>query len=166
MRRPRLVPATGRLALVCCVAGAAAGGTLSGVALADSSATGAARPAGLASSPIGPSAPTADPAYPKNAAGLTYGSLELAGSQDQAPDLILVEDTAGEEGYVKRVELDAATGADVANPAQAAIWQQQEDALAAAGEHATVTVYDKDGKTAIGQFIVWPSHLEEMGGGS
>jgi hypothetical protein len=117
------------------------------------------QPSGLANSPGGAPGPTATPNYPKNADGLTYGSLELAGSPDQAPDLILVQDTAGEDGYVRRPELDAATGADIASPDQASAWQKQPDALAVAGKYTTVTDYDKDGQTAIGEFIVWPSQL-------
>ena len=148
-----------RLVLACCVVSAGIGGALSGVALADASTNDAApSPAGLATSPGGVPAPTIAPDYPRNAAGLTYGSLELAGTPDQAPDLILVQDTAGEQGYVRRTELDAATGADLANPAAASTWQKQQDRLSQAGGYTTVTVYDSDGVTSIGSFIVWPSH--------
>lgn len=48
--------------------------------------------------------------YPVNENGLTYGSAANAGDPDREPDLILVAATNGEEGYVYKEDLDAASG--------------------------------------------------------
>jgi hypothetical protein len=114
-------------------------------------------PAGVASVHGGATAAAHAPHYPKNAAGLTYGSLQEAHSADQAPALILVTDTKGENGYVFKTDLDAATGANIASPAQAAEWQAKQNAMAAAGQTTSIPVYQSDGVTRIGDFVISPS---------
>lgn len=95
--------------------------------------------------------------WPVNAAGQSYGSLLEASSPDDAPDLIQVETYDGTTGYVDRVDLDTATGANVANPEEAIAWQERVDKMAAAGESTLLPVYALDGKTVIGEFEIVPS---------
>ncbi len=116
-------------------------------------------PAGVAATPGGAPAPIVQPNYPKNASGLTYGSLEEANSPDSAPDLILVEATNGRVGYVLRTALDAATGGNVSNPSEAIAWQKKVDAMAAAGQQTSIPVYLADGTTQIGVFVISPSRV-------
>ena len=114
-------------------------------------------PAGVATEPGGPAPARVVPNWPTNAAGLTYGSLMDANSPEDAPDLIRVETQDGKTGYVKRSELDAATGANVASPAEAIAWQESVDARVASGQKTLLPVYQQDGTTLIGQFEVTPS---------
>jgi hypothetical protein len=134
-------------------------GMLSGVAFA-SGALQPLPPAGVAAEPGGAPAPAVTPDYPRNASGLTYGSLEQANSPDSAPDLILVEATNGKQGYVLKTVLDAATGANVSNPQEAIAWQMKVDAMAAAGQDTLIPVYRVDGTTQIGEFEISPSWAE------
>jgi len=85
------------------------------------------------------------PAYPVNDAGLTFGSLVDATSPDTEPDLILVETTDGETGYVYKAALDRASGADIRSPQEAAEWKPAR---------TEVPVYLVDGTTQIGVFVV------------
>lgn len=133
-------------------------GMLGGVALA-SVGSQPQPPAGIAAEPGGAAAPAVSPNYPRNASGLTYGSLEQSYSPDSAPDLILVEATNGRLGYVLKTALDAATGANVSNPQEAVAWQRKVDAMAAAGQKTRIPVYLVDGKTQIGEFEISPSRL-------
>lgn len=145
------------------VLAAAALGTGGGVAYAYSQAGSSLAPAGLASEAGGTAPTRIVPDYPINAAGLTYGSLEDANSPEDAPDLILVEAQDGTTGYVKRAELDAATGADVSNPAEALAYQKSVDALVASGQRILLPVYAQDGVTVVGQFEVTPSQADPAG---
>lgn len=64
-------------------------------------------------------------AFPRNEAGLTYGSA-LNLSDEAAPDLILVETTDGQEGYVYKSDLDDASGATVSTPDEAAAYEAEK----------------------------------------
>lgn len=153
----RVSNAVRRLTVVGGVIAVTAGGIFGSMAFADNSRPQMPSPAGVAAAPGGVAAAPTIPNYPKNASGLRYGSLEDASSPDQAPDLILVQDTKGAIGYVLRTDLDAATGANVATPAEAVVWQARQDARAAAGKTITIAVYQSDGKTRIGGFVIAPS---------
>jgi hypothetical protein len=96
------------------------------------------------------------PHYPRNAKGLTYGSMQSAATDQQAPALVLVTDTQGENGYVFKADLDAATGATISSPDQALAWQAKQDAMAAAGQTTSIPVYRSDGVTKIGVFAIQP----------
>lgn len=73
-----------------------------------------------------------------NSSGQTYGTPNPNG----APDLIAAVATNGSAGYVYANQL---VGPQPSTPAQAATWSHVPRAI---------TVYDSDGKTPIGQFIV------------
>lgn len=87
--------------------------------------------------------------YPRNAAGMTYGSALDAQSPDSEPDLILVIAANGEEGYAKKVDLANAEGSGFTSPEEALAWQASRD-----GSGTPVTVYASDGTTPIGTFVV------------
>ncbi len=102
---------------------------------------------GALSQPAGASSGGA--AYGKNTSGLTFGSALKASSPDAEPDLILVVATNGRDGYVVKKELDDAAGSNVSSPSEALAWQAR-----AGGTNDTLTVYESDGKTKIGQFVL------------
>ncbi|MBC7292680.1 MAG: hypothetical protein H5T84_01010 [Thermoleophilia bacterium] len=70
----------------------------------------------------------------------------MARSPQDEPDLILAEATNGKVGYVLRTELE---GQEPGSP-QEALAQQ----AAQAGKNRAIPVYESDGKTVIGVFIV------------
>jgi hypothetical protein len=109
-------------------------------------------PAGVSADPDGPVAPRVAPDYPQNASGLTYGSVESANSPQDEPDLILVETQTGTTGYVKKRELDRATGATVSSPEEAIAWEARADN----GLPTTIPVYAHDGVTVVGVFQIAP----------
>jgi hypothetical protein len=81
--------------------------------------------------------------------GDTYGAINESGE----PDLILVVATNGKEGFVHAAELARADGsaqaATFASPEQALAWQHE-----IAGRTISVPVYQSDGETRIGEFII------------
>lgn len=117
------------------VVGAALGLALVGVVAGSAIAGGLLTPADGATPPN----------YSTNASGASYGSLVNAYSPETEPDLILVETTDGKTGYAYKADLDAASGANVQSPEEAATWQNKT---------VEVPVYLVDGKTQIGVFIV------------
>jgi hypothetical protein len=86
-----------------------------------------------------------------NASGQTYGTPKtlsppghgLLKYQQATPDLVAVQATNGRDGYVYARQLQ---GLQPTEPSQAATWNQTRPAP------RTVTVYESNGKTAIGQF--------------
>ncbi len=84
-----------------------------------------------------------------NGSGQTYG----AENPDGIPDLIAVVATNGREGYVHRAELEEANGTAAAreftSPEDAIKWQEER-----AGKTFTVPVYEADGTTQIGEFVI------------
>lgn len=62
------------------------------------------------------------------------------------PDLILVENQNGQTGYVKKEELDRT----FLSPEEAVAWTKSHT------EPYTISMYDKDGITVIGEFMVTP----------
>jgi hypothetical protein len=84
--------------------------------------------------------------YPKNAQGLTYGSQLYATLERGEPDLILATATNGKDGYVLRTDLE---GPMPGSP-QEALSQQ----AAQAGKDRVIPVYQSDGTTQIGVFVI------------
>ncbi|MEJ1156090.1 hypothetical protein [Microbacterium marmarense] len=93
------------------------------------------------------------PDYNTNHAGQTYGSAALAPTPELEPDLIEAMATNGKIGYVIKSELDIATGAAAVatfkSPEEALAWQEARSA-----EPIPVTVYEQDGRTVVGTFLV------------
>ncbi|GAA4626336.1 hypothetical protein [Cellulomonas oligotrophica] len=93
------------------------------------------------------------PEYQENALGQTYGSAAIAQAPELEPDLISAVATNGKVGYVLKTDLDEANGTTAAesftSPADALRWQETEGTK----DH-TIAVYDVDGTTQIGEFVV------------
>jgi len=87
--------------------------------------------------------------FNKHASGLTYGSAMKAQRPDEEPDLILVVATNARQGYVYKSALDEAAGSNVGSPEEALAWQARTQ-----GTDSTIPVYEADGKTKIGQFVL------------
>ncbi|MBT2537351.1 peptidase M56 family protein [Arthrobacter sp. ISL-69] len=88
-----------------------------------------------------------------NADGNTYGMENENGS----PDMIAVMATNGNRGYAYRSELEEADGTAAMktfkSPQDALDWQE-----ARRGKSFFVPVYDADGKTVVGEFVVGPAN--------
>lgn len=84
-----------------------------------------------------------------NESGQTFGVINEAGE----PDLIAAMATNGKQGYVDRTDLAEANGSAAAatfdSPEDAAEWAANEGR----DDHAIV-VYESDGETVIGEFVV------------
>lgn len=87
-----------------------------------------------------------------NANGESYGT-DGFGAQ---PDLIEAIATNGQVGYIRSDDLDEASGANVANPDEAVEWTKHTEEMRAAGEVITIPVYEADGTTVIGEFLIQP----------
>ncbi len=90
--------------------------------------------------------------YPVNADGLSYGSAMLASTPSQEPDLILAVGTNGKTGYVKYEDLYK----DEPKTPEEAI-EKQEQMLRAGNTEKMIPLYEKDGKTVIGEFRIGTS---------
>ncbi|MCP4964924.1 MAG: hypothetical protein GY926_06775 [bacterium] len=110
---------------------------------------------GLASAASDSPAPIYVPDYPRNSAGLTYGSSEGVWPEFE-PDLILVVATNGREGYVFKAELDRATGGDVSTIEEALEWNSRRAELP---DDRTIGVYLSDGTTKVGEFPIGASSI-------
>ena len=81
-----------------------------------------------------------------NASGETYG----VANQNGTPDLVAVVFNGGSgHGYVKKSDLNCAAGGDVSSPAEALAWDKVSQ-----NRNVSVPVYDSDGTTVVGIFIV------------
>ena len=80
-----------------------------------------------------------------NARGETYGS-EAYGAN---PDLISAVATNGREGYIRRTDLDAATGPEPSSPPEAIARQDSREPGS-----TYIPVFESDGVTVIGQFEI------------
>ncbi len=90
------------------------------------------------------------PDYPKNEFGETYGSALDAKGPEQEPDLIKAIGVDGAHGYVRAAELN---GEEPKTPEEALAQQ----AKATVRE---INLYESDGKTIIGKFIITPGEIE------
>jgi len=88
--------------------------------------------------------------YPVNESGFTYGSAADAPTPADEPDLVAVLATNGKVGYAWAHELDAASGTPQ-NPSEAIAWTLSESG---ASGTRVVPVYEVDGVTLIGEFVV------------
>lgn len=93
--------------------------------------------------------------YPKNQYGQTYGSAMYATSPETEPDLILASGGGDIQGYVKRTDLEQP------------LPKTPEEAIALTKHnlaHPTreIPLYDVDGKTVIGKFIVGGGTVREF----
>lgn len=88
-------------------------------------------------------------AWGRNAEGDTYGVENANGT----PDLIAVIATNGRSGYAHRTDLDEINGTAASktfkSPEEALEWQEAQR-----GKILSVPVYEADGKTVIGEFVI------------
>ena len=65
-------------------------------------------------------------------------------------DLIKAEATNGKIGYISRTEMETVDGSHVQNPSEALAYMEWAE------EHGpfVINVYEKDGKTVIGEFVI------------
>lgn len=89
-----------------------------------------------------------------NASGLTYGSSLWATRPEDEPDLIAAEATNGKAGYVYATDLE---GPEPSSPAEALAQQ-----AANMGKTRTIPVYEANGRTVIGEFIIEPGTSVEI----
>lgn len=80
-----------------------------------------------------------------NKNGESFGVQNANGT----PDLIAVVASNGKEGYARSTELDQARGPDFKSPEEAIAWQNEHK-----GKSASVPVYESDGTTRVGEFIL------------
>jgi len=85
------------------------------------------------------------PNYPKNQTGQTYGSTADDASLASEPDLIKAVGVDGTVGYVLKTDLDR----KMPKSPKEALEQQRN-----APENRVIPLYDVEGKTIIGQFII------------
>lgn len=71
-------------------------------------------------------------------------------NHEEESNLVRVEATNGEIGYVYETELSEAEGDYVSNPDEAIAYMKSKDKKT----HKSINVYKKDGVTKIGVFIV------------
>lgn len=99
------------------------------------------------------------PVWKQNNGGLTYGSALDATSSANEPDLIQADATNGKTGYVLKADLDKANGAAAAATfktiEEALEWQETEGR-----GNKTIPVYDVDGVTRIGEFVVYGTEYQ------
>lgn len=102
------------------------------------------------------SAPASAPAspvsgFPRNANGQTYGSALGVTSDENQPDLILVEADSGVEGYVRKKDLHSVDGGQFLSPSEAARHAAEAEQKPGRGaEDSVLRVYASDGTTVIG----------------
>jgi len=89
---------------------------------------------------------SAEPTFPTNANGQTYGS-SMGLPPSESPVLVAVQDTVGQTGYVYARQLYGGWYGQVPTTPQQAV------ALNSSGPD-TIPVYESNGTTVIGQFVV------------
>jgi len=92
-------------------------------------------------------------AYPVNANGQTYGDMPRGATPSQAPDLIAVQGTGSQTGYVYNTQVNAAEIAVQTAPTP----QAAQAIIAKYASPYTIPVYLSNGITVIGQFTVGES---------
>ena len=92
-----------------------------------------------------------EPIFETNASGQTYGSLTEVDGRIVEPDLVRAEATNGVIGYISNDELKKAQGhpSNFRSPEEALKWQEARGASS-----TTVAVYESDGTTKVGQFVI------------
>lgn len=84
-------------------------------------------------------------AWAVNAKGDTYGVV----NGDGTPDLVAVEATNGRTGYAYARDLAGAEGPRFTSPADALAWQAAHQ-----GTSVSIPVYEADGETVVGEFVI------------
>lgn len=87
--------------------------------------------------------------WPVNSHGQTYGPSTDAGD----PDLILAQATNGQAGYVRSQDLEPP---EFGSPSEAHAYSAAQTGAVA------VPVYESDGITVIGEFLIVPGIIEEL----
>lgn len=103
--------------------------------------------------------PTPAATYSVNGHGETYGSGLGVTYPGDEPDLIQAVATNGREGYVKAADLVAAEGTPPASLSQAVQMSENPRAVA-------IPVYEQDGTTQIGEFVVGNGHAVQGSSGA
>lgn len=89
-------------------------------------------------------------AWGTNTKGESFGAENM---ENGVPDLIAVIATNGRSGYVYRTDLEEANGTAAIktfkSPAEALAWQE-----ARRNKKIAIPVYDQDGKTVLGEFVI------------
>lgn len=85
--------------------------------------------------------------YTKNENGLSYGSSMYATSLEDEPDLIQAYGTNGKIGYVLKNDLYGKMPASPNEAVEITIQNQKSG-------NRTIPLYEKDGKTVIGEFEI------------
>lgn len=89
----------------------------------------------------------ANPKYPSNSTGLTYGSVAEANVPEEEPDLILVVTDDGErQGYVYADDLNPP---NFESPEEAVAWTKERYS-----KDVVLDVFESDGTTKIGTFTI------------
>jgi hypothetical protein len=109
-------------------------------------------PANVAATPDGPVHSAVSPEYPLNAVGRTYGAAGSEVAFDDWPDLLQVEASNGQMGYVDTALLNELTGANVATPEEAVAWTKQMESET--WDSIEIPVYDFQGVSQVGVFII------------
>lgn len=93
--------------------------------------------------------------YELNGDGATFG----VSGESSEPSLIGVYASNGKQGYVWNTELDKATGApsQFASPEEALAWQAESGR-----ENRSIPVYESDGKTVVGEFVIVGSDEQQI----
>lgn len=102
------------------------------------------------------------PFWPSNAAGETYGSDLPDQFPGDRPDLISAWTTDWKGGYIRRTEIDAATGAHLP-PSELPAWNLRLAEQEAAGQPNLIPVYEQDGVTVIGSFAIASGRVGRRG---
>jgi hypothetical protein len=90
-------------------------------------------------------APPPDANYRTNESGETYGSAADAPTPEQEPDLIEAYATNGRVGFVRRE--------DLTDPLPTSL-EEARQISARPPQSRAIPVYEVDGKTVIGQFVI------------
>lgn len=117
------------------------------VVLVGGVAVGAAASTALGSSHPDTVVTEAPTSFETNSLGQSYGSA-LGVAHDQEPDLIEVEATNGKTGYALKTDLDAGSASTPEEAAKLAASRPAE---------RSIPVYESDGKTVVGEFLITPS---------
>jgi len=94
---------------------------------------------------------TADPVFPVNQNGETYGPMGFVNTAGQEPDLISAVGVDGTQGYLKKKDM---FGDQPNNPEEAMAYMERLEKEKASG-HKFISLFASDGKTIIGEFKVW-----------
>ena len=101
--------------------------------------------------------------YAVNASGQTYGPDWIGEDyEEHAPDLIAAEGVNGQNGYVKRIDLEEAEGDGfVDSPEEAVKYMKRKDQRKGDNYYIVIPVFKKDGVTEIDQFWIYNGAREQ-----